>query len=444
MSLKPDLTVFNEKSTGQHTIMETARNILDNIVIPPFKPTGLKVSTMCATCKTGTPVNYALFFAAVPLIPYYYPGEGCLKVKLGNNVRGTRDKDVRDMGRRVRTVKTDDTIDEVSTTSKSTKGKKGNTFLHQTTAVYRVATGSSSDAGPWKEVNVKVFTNGSLQMSGISSVEIAERAERLVLNDINRINTETGGDMLNPASFPVKVDKKKKVVKKISPTAGTTAPAPVEVVPAPPLVDYSKATIKMAPIDISLINSDFSVMFPVRREELQHVLSTTYGIHAQFESTEYQGVKASFMWNTDYMSDKKNYPSAGVCYCEKKTEKDKTPHTRCSKGDGPGHGVGGCQRVTIAIFQTGKVIITGARSYKQLETVHSFISTVIHDNMNSVYRRCLVPVVAVERKRGRYMQRNVVRIPGGSRVPGVPSGHPAPCAPIAPGEHALRACSLKS
>jgi TATA-box binding protein (TBP) (component of TFIID and TFIIIB) len=57
------------------------------------------------------------------------------------------------------------------------------------------------------------------------------------------------------------------------------------------------------------------------------------------------------------------YP--GKCYC-----------TVPCKGNGTGTGNGECKKVTIAIFQSGSLIITGARSLEQIETAYHFINTV--------------------------------------------------------------------
>ena len=66
-------------------------------------------------------------------------------------------------------------------------------------------------------------------------------------------------------------------------------------------------------------------------------------------------------WNTEYAN--KEFP--GKCYCS----------LPC-KGNGTGTGNGQCKKVTIAIFQSGSLIITGARSLEQIETAYHFINTV--------------------------------------------------------------------
>lgn len=312
--------------------------------LPPFETSALRISTMCTTCETGRDINYPAFFTHVQIMPYYLYKEGCLKTKLLKETRGVCDEDIREQGK-----KTQDQTPVVP---------KGKNFLHQTTVIYRVKTGPAT----WKEVNVKVFKNGSLQMSGVSSIDIAQRAQELVIADLNSANRLSGGLILGEG----------------------------------------KPDLVTVPIDISLINSDFSVSFLIRREVLREILDSEYKMHAEFESTGYQGVKVAYMWNSEYTNQKK-FPYSGTCYCD--DVYDIAPCTADSKGTG--HGKGQCRCVTIAIFQTGKVIITGARSHDQLMDVYNYILNMLRTKMATIYRHTLGPVTLPQRKRNKILSKNV-------------------------------------
>lgn len=310
--------------------------------LPPFKSSPLRISTMCTTCETERIINYQAFFEHVELIPYYSYREGCLKTKLLKQFRGICDEDIRKQGKKTQ-------VEEV---------KKSKNFLHQTTVIYRVKIEPNS----WKEVNVKIFKNGSLQMSGISSMDIAKRTQELVIADLNRVNRELNGAIL----------------------------------------DVDLPEVSSIPINISLINSDFSVLFLIRREILKEILDKQYKMHAEFESTGYQGVKIAFMWNSDYR-DQTKFIYPGTCYCD-----DVHGISACTPDSkGTGDGKGQCRCVTIAIFQTGKVIITGARSQKQLIDVYTFILNILKTKMASIYRHTLVPVILPQRKRNKILQKNI-------------------------------------
>lgn len=312
------------------------------VELPPFKTSALRISTMCTTCETGRDINYSAFFTHVKIMPYYLYKEGCIKTKLLKETRGVCDTDIREQGKK----------------TQEPAVPKGKNFLHQTTVIYRVKIGPTS----WKEVNVKVFKNGSLQMSGVSSIDIAQRAQELVIADLNAANHASGGAILGEG----------------------------------------KPDLVTVPIDISLINSDFSVSFLIRREVLREILDTEYKMHAEFESTGYQGVKVAYMWNSEY-TDRKKFPYSGTCYCD--DVYDETPCTADSKGTG--HGKGQCRCVTIAIFQTGKVIITGARSHDQLMDVYNYILNMLQTKMASIYRHTLGPVTLPQRKRNKILSKNI-------------------------------------
>lgn len=323
---------------------------LKNMTLPEFKASTLKISTMCVTCKTGKTINYKAFFEHVPILPYYEHAEGCIKVKLLNAIKGYTNEDIKISSRKPK-----------PTPIVKSQRAGGKNFLHQTTAVYRVPT----DNDQWKEVNIKVFKNGSLQMSGVSSMEIAQKAQQLIMNDLNKLNIdynilENKTDILIPVSF-----------------------------------------------DISLINSDFAVNFPINRDALKNILAKKYCLHAEFESTGYQGVKVSYMWNNDYYKDSITYPFQGTCYCDVKHGEK-----RCLIGvSGSGFGKNQCQCVTIAIFQTGRIIITGARTMEQLYNVYEFMIQTLKDNMKEIFRRSIVLVPMTERKKSRTIHKSAIDIP---------------------------------
>ncbi len=55
-----------------------------------------------------------------------------------------------------------------------------------------------------------------------------------------------------------------------------------------------------------------------------------------------------------------------MCQCTK----------RCN-GKGTGHGNGECKRITIAIFNSGKIIITGGKTLEQLTLSYKFINSIL-------------------------------------------------------------------
>jgi hypothetical protein len=86
-----------------------------------------------------------------------------------------------------------------------------------------------------------------------------------------------------------------------------------------------------------------------------------------FEKTIYQGVNAKFFYNTE------KGRTHGICTCSK-------PCT----GKGTGEGDGECKRITLSIFRTGSIIITGGRTMEQIEAAYEFINNIFDKHADEV------------------------------------------------------------
>ena len=123
--------------------------------------------------------------------------------------------------------------------------------------------------------------------------------------------------------------------------------------------------------NIVMINSDFSCNFKIRREKLYEILDSRYGLVVNYESDNYPGVKTSFYWN------ERDPQRSGVCKC-------KVGKTCSGKGTGTLEPEDTCRKITISIFQSGKIIITGARNLQQIDDAYQFISKILrlyYDNI---------------------------------------------------------------
>ena len=124
--------------------------------------------------------------------------------------------------------------------------------------------------------------------------------------------------------------------------------------------------------NIVLINSDFDVKFKIDRAKLYDILVNDYKFYASYEPCIYPGINSKFYWNTSYFDE----PYEGVCYC-----------TKTCKGKGCGTGNGNCKRITIAIFQSGRILITGGRNREQITKSYNFINRVLKENFDIVRNR---------------------------------------------------------
>ena len=180
-----------------------------------------------------------------------------------------------------------------------------------------------------KPVNMKIFNNGSCQMTGVPSMEsaqsILEKArETLVkkqndLKDLHDDNDDTN------------------IVENID-------------------------DIKEHPINICLINSGFSFGKVIDRDHFFNVLTEKYQLYGNYEPDSYPGINIKYYWNDDTQGHE---DLCGRCICSGFCE-----------GNGIGKGEAQCRRVSIMIFQSGQVIITGCCSIEKLKIIHQFIKKI--------------------------------------------------------------------
>jgi TATA-box binding protein (TBP) (component of TFIID and TFIIIB) len=267
------------------------------------KATPLRISTKVITANMGTTMNAKELFDNISqiLVPLWWPGEGILKMEHDRSVIGYASRD-----------------------AFSKRGISDKTFFNQSTIVLRKAT--NADHTQFKEVNVKLFGNGGIQMTGIPAEEFAKETLQWMLNELCKVKSANNifADVPTLQKFKVQ-----------------------------------------------LINSDYQVAHGINRTTLHHILSRTYGLFSTFESTIYQGVNTKYYYN-DQHPDKTR---PGICLCTK----------RC-RGQGTGSGPGECKRITMSVFQTGKIIVTGGRYLFQLEEAYNFLNMVLQQHADEVLK----------------------------------------------------------
>ena len=167
-----------------------------------------------------------------------------------------------------------------------------------------------------KQINFKIFKNGKIQITGIPNEVIAKNCIKHFILYL----------------------KAKNIIKNI---------------------------IKYNNFRTVLINSDFFCGIEINRENFYKILTKKLNLNVSYESESYPGVKLGYFYNKCYTSKQ----NEGVCNCE----------TKC-KGKGAKSKFNICKRITISTFQSGKIIITGASSYDQIECAYNFINNIIFNN----------------------------------------------------------------
>ena len=269
-------------------------------ITPTLAFTPLRVSTITTTAQLGTPILGDALFEQIQILPYWDLTDGVLKMEHKGVSKGTCFKDIMMKPK-----------------------EKDTSFYNQTTLILR------REVAPltWKEINIKLFKNGGVQITGVRTLEMASGALHWLLEHLQRTCT------------------------------------------AKPIFSSTPTIHKE---ETQLINTDFSIGAKVRRDVLHRILSETYRLSSSFESAIYQGVKTKYFYN-----DAKAPGSApGHCTCAK-----------LCKGTGNGTKMGACKKITISSFQTGNVIVTGGRTLEQTNEAYEFIKRVIATHQEELLRK---------------------------------------------------------
>ena len=115
------------------------------------------------------------------------------------------------------------------------------------------------------------------------------------------------------------------------------------------------------------INSTYRFNKKILQDVLYRLLFKTYGLFVMFDTTHYPGVNMKYFHNIATLDN------GGVCKCDK-------PCIGKGDGDGPGR----CRRLTVSIFRSGIVLITGSRNYRQLSDVYKFIKNIFRKHHDDI------------------------------------------------------------
>ena len=172
-----------------------------------------------------------------------------------------------------------------------------------------------------KTINMKIFNNGRVQMTGINNDKQGLESINILLNEIHKLSE---GSKLS--------------------------------------IFDSETIIKEGDIETVLINSDFNIYHEVDRENL-HRLIVERGYYSSYEPCTYPGVNIKYYHNPIH----NNF---GICDCEKPCNGKGKDNT--------------CKKITIAVFKSGKIIITGGRSKENIQTAYKFITEFINENKEQI------------------------------------------------------------
>ena len=129
-------------------------------------PKGVSISTMCAGCKLGTSINIDNIYNFLKL-----NSDDILSVKLNDEKHRTL-------------------IAQKKTSRTSKKPTKNNSFYNSITIVVRVNEGDYTDLTTERKVNMGVFKNGSIQMSGVKKYKYTNKALNKLVYRLKEIEND--------------------------------------------------------------------------------------------------------------------------------------------------------------------------------------------------------------------------------------------------------------
>ena len=310
----------------------------------------LRISTMVVTAHLGTTINLLKLLEIFheKAIPLTWPSEGFLKIEykpillLKPNSTPQEEQKAKQKAKAQEKIVIGTCVRDELTKRKKSK----NIFFNQSTLVVRRQYATSAEGQPlFKEVNIKLFKNGGIQMTGIPSDTFAQETLAWLAAELSSFSQ--------------------------------------------PVLDGKAAPHRY---NIQLINSDYQVNGNINREKLHEILVNEYNLFSSFESTIYQGCDTKYFYNEAAPSD----PNAleGICACEE----------MCA-GNGDGRTLGQCKEITISPFHTGSVIITGARRFEQIEKAYIFINKILVKHCSDIIKPFPIKTVPLEKEKEKEKEK---------------------------------------
>lgn len=137
---------------------------------------------------------------------------------------------------------------------------------------------------------------------------------------------------------------------------------------------------------ITMINSNFNTNFKIDLNKLLEILNNLEDdVFIKFNPEKYRGLIIGYFWNED-----NKYAINGCCKCKVNGE-----HQKC-KGKGNGKGENKCKKVTISIFKSGSIIITGGFLVKQIDDAYEFINDLLKRFYHDIIKLSILDFIEEE------------------------------------------------
>jgi hypothetical protein len=203
--------------------------------------------------------------------------------------------------------------------------------------------------GVFREIHVKIFNTGKMEIPGIPTKELMEFVKQMILDTL-RPHMNEGLDFVDNANE-----------------------------------------------DSVLINSNFNCGFYIHREKLQTILRNKYKIEAAYDPCSYPGLKCKYYFNHEKGFD--SLVQRGLV--EKEDHKQKLGELDDNKR---------YTEVSFMIFRTGSCLIVGNCSEPVLRFIFEFIKNILMTERDQIITDSEEPVV--KNKKPKIRKRTVMMTPG--------------------------------
>jgi TATA-box binding protein (TBP) (component of TFIID and TFIIIB) len=308
---------------------------------PDSSPLCISTKTKIAFLNTDN-IDICLLFWAVPIHPYYLPGEGIIKKQIKVSCHSQEETDEIDC----EISKVNDKneyceetiIDNINTIDINTPGSNGKykmsrkisigvckksianqsnkqkrAFFNCIVLILRIH--MEEDQVPYKEIHVKIFNTGKMEIPGVQSEEMYKLVIDLIIKTLSSCN--------------------------IYGSEGV------------PLVCHEEKT------ETVLINSNFNCGFYINRDEMYSILKYKYRMHCNFDSCSYPGIQCKFYYDTSMDSSESQ---SGVLPKHKNY-----------------------LEISFMIFRTGSVLIVGKCESDVLYKIYEKIKWILTEEYKEIY-----------------------------------------------------------
>ena len=237
-------------------------------------------------------------------------------------------------------------------------------------------------------VHLKLFRNGKLQLCGLRNENDGILSIKILVKELNKItkkqhlDTQIFREKLNENIvkklvdslheknyYIIDYDNYKKIINKNNKSNLYTKIGLKNNHINSKIINkvINKNVISITRYNITLINSDFYIGFKINRNNVYDFILNEENIICDYDPCIYQGVLIKFYWNSiKEVQD-------GKCNC-----------TKSCNGKGSGNGDGKCRKITVSIFQSGNIIITGKCCREELYYIYNFIVDLLHKNSDEL------------------------------------------------------------